>query len=135
MAKSNRTCLCCKKKYDYCPSCSRADALKPRWHSEFCSETCKELWTSLVKFNMGTLTKEETKDIISGLELKPLDSYAACVQRDYAKIMVRPKRAKKTEPVFEAQVIVEESVVEIEPAIIDQVIEETHEVVVIEAIE
>ena len=120
MAKSNRTCLCCRSKYTYCPSCSRADALKPRWHSEFCSETCKDLWQSLVKFNMGIFTKEEAKDIISELELKPLDSYAACVQRDYAKIMVKPKRAKKVEPVFEA-----EPVAEVETAI-----EEPHEVVI-----
>lgn len=136
MAKSNRTCLACRKKYSYCPTCSRADALKPRWYSEFCCETCKDLWKSLVKFNMGMLTKEETREIISNLELKPLDSYAACVQRDYAKVMVKPKKAKKIEPVVDMVPVVEEiaePIVFAEP-IIEEPVAELHEVV-IEAIE
>lgn len=95
MAQSNRTCLCCSDKYSYCPDCSRADKLKPTWYSTFCSETCNDLWLTLTRYNMNRITKSEAKSIISSLELKPMDVYAQCVQRDYAKIMAEDKKTKR----------------------------------------
>ena len=107
MVKLNKQCICCKTKYTYCPSCSRADSLKPTWYSDFCSETCMTLWTTATKYNMSMLTKPEAKSIISALDLKPIDTYAACIQRDYANIMEpvkKPRRTpKKPEPVIEVQ--------------------------------
>lgn len=126
MAHLNKKCLCDGTKYSYCPDCSRADALKPTWASEFCSEECMILWTTLTKFGMNTLTKSEAKSIILGLNLKPIDTYVACVQRDYAKVMAeekKPKRGKRIEikPVDE--------VMDIEPTVVESVIEASHEVV------
>lgn len=132
MAK-NRKCLCCGEKYSYCPSCSRVDALKESWYSEFCSKTCKDLWTTLTKYSMDFLTKSEAKSIISELDLKPLVAYADCVQRDYAKVMAEERKAKKThkkvDPIIEIEPIVEqpeevaEPVVE-EPTVHEVVLEE-----------
>ena len=123
MASKNRKCLSCGTKYSYCPSCSRIDALEPSWKSEFCSETCMTLWSTLTKYNMDFLTKDEAKDIVSALELKSIDVYADCVQRDYAKVMEEEKKSRK----FSKKI---EPVVEIEP-IIEQPIDvaESHEVV------
>jgi hypothetical protein len=53
------------------------------------------LWTTLTKYGMSMLTKSEAKSIISDLELKPMDVYAACVQRDYAKVMTEEKKHKR----------------------------------------
>ena len=141
MAK-NRQCICCGEKYNYCPDCSRADKLAPTWKSQFCSEDCMSLFMTLTRYNMSRLTKDEAKEIISSLNLKPIDAYASCVQRDYDKIMFeekKPKRGKRIEitPIDEAieqvvEPVVEQSVVEIE-AIIEQPVEaeevvETHTV-------
>lgn len=108
----NRQCLACGHKYSYCPDCSRADKLAPSWKSQFCSEECMTLWTTLTKFGMDHMSKSEAKGIISKLNLKPIDAYVGCVQRDYAKVMTedkKPRRAhKNTAPIIE-------SVVEIEP--------------------
>ncbi len=123
MASKNRKCLSCGTKYSYCPSCSRVDALEPSWKSEFCSETCMALWTTLTKYNMEFLTKDEAKDIVSSLDLEPIDIYANCVQRDYAKVMAEEpkKRGKRSEmKLFEEAMIFEP--VAIEP--------ESHEVVI-----
>lgn len=95
MARQNKTCLCCKTRYSHCPSCSRADALAPAWKSEFCSETCMILWTTLTKFGMNRLTKSDAKSIISDLDLKQMNTYAECVQRDYAKVMSEDKKLKR----------------------------------------
>ena len=83
----NKRCLTCNTKFSYCPDCSKVDALKPAWASQFCCESCATIWSTLTKFNMNRLTKSEVKDIISNLELKPIESYAACVKRDYEKLM------------------------------------------------
>lgn len=100
MAHLNKTCLCCSTNYSYCPSCSRLDALKETWYNEFCSESCKDLWLTLTRFGMNSLTKSEAKNIISALDLKPIESYVPCVQRDYSKVMKeerKPKRGKRAE--------------------------------------
>lgn len=128
MAQKNKQCLACRTAYSYCPSCSRADALAPSWKSEFCCETCKDVWDTLVKFNMNMLAKSEAKELISALDLKPIESYVACIQRDYAKIMIEEKKPKKVHKKFEPVVPVMEPVVIEEPV---EVVQE-HEVVLTE---
>lgn len=118
MVSKNRKCLSCGTKYSYCPSCSRVDALDSVWKSEFCSETCMTLWSTLTKFSMSRITKNEAKSVISELDLNPIDTYVACVQRDYAKVMAEEKKFrkayKKPEPIveieLEQQVMVSEPV-------------------------
>ena len=122
MASKNRKCLSCGTKYSYCPSCSRADALEPYWKSEFCSETCMTLWSTLTKYNMEFLTKDEAKAIVSDLNLKPMDTYVDCIKRDYAKIMEEEKKSRK----FSKKI---EPVVEIEPIVEQPEVAESHEVV------
>lgn len=125
MAHLNKKCLCCGTRFSYCPDCSRADALKPSWASEFCSETCMTLWTTLTKFGMNYLTKSEAKTIISDLDLKPIDVYAECVKRDYTKVMAeekKPKRGKRIEvqPVDDA--------IDIPQEIIESIVEQAEDV-------
>ena len=122
MASKNRKCLSCQEKYAYCPSCSRSDALEPSWKSEFCSEACMTLWSTLTKYNMDFMSKDEAKEIISGLNLKPIHTYADCVQRDYAKVMKDEKNPYKAQKKIEP--IIDE--------VIEPIIEESHEVVTIE---
>ena len=98
--QKNRKCICCSTQYSYCPTCDSADKLKPSWHSEFCSEDCKELWNTATKFNMGLIEKSDAKEIISILSLKDKSAYVACIQRDIDKILAeepKPKRGKRAE--------------------------------------
>ena len=144
--KNNKKCQACGTAYSYCPTCSRADALKPSYFSEFCSSECKDLWYTATKFNMNKLTKAEAKAIISALALKPADQYVACVQRDLNNIMAeepKPKRGKRAiTPVIEEVIapeikeeiklpepVVEPAVIE-EVAPVEEVHEESHEVVI-----
>lgn len=96
----NKTCLCCGTKFSYCPDCSKKDALKPSWSSEFCSEDCMTLWTTATKYNMNKISKAEAKSIIETLSLKPVEQYSKCVQRDLGVILAKdpkPKRGKRAE--------------------------------------
>lgn len=120
MAIKERKCLSCATMYKYCPSCSRVDALKPAWASQFCSESCATLWTTLTKFKMNRLTKPEAKSIISELDLKPVDHYVMHIQNDYVKVMEedkKPKRGKRAE----MKIIIDEAM-DVKP-IIEEVID------------
>ena len=121
MAHLNKKCMVCQISYSYCPDCSRADAVKPTWYSEFCSESCKDLWLTLTRYNMGRLTKSEAKSIISNLELKPIDTYVDCVKRDYTNVMAEEKKSRRGKRV-DIQPIVEE--IKIEPQIIAEPVSE-----------
>ena len=119
MAKYNRQCRTCGSKYNYCPSCSKADALKEPWHSTFCCEDCRTIWKTLTKFSMGLLSKIEAKEILSKIELNPLETYAECVQRGLAKVMTEDEI-----------VVVNEAAEEV--AIVEQpelALEEIHEII------
>lgn len=132
MAQLNKKCLCDGTRFSYCPDCSRADALKPSWASEFCSETCMTLWTTLTKYNMNMLSKSEARSIISDLELKPMESYAQCVQRDYAKVMTIEKKQKRGKRV-ETQPI--DEVVDDAQEIADAIIENLPEIKIEQPVE
>ena len=126
----NRKCIACGIKYSYCPDCSRADALKPAWYTDFCNESYKDLWYTLTRYNMKRITKDEAKSVISELDLKPIEEYSKFVQRDYAKVMVeekKPKRGKRIEikPIDEAMDVEQEIV----KHVIESVVETSHEVV------
>lgn len=121
----NRKCGSCSTSYSYCPDCSRADRLAPAWKSQFCSEDCMTLWMTLVDYNMSNLTKDEAKEIVSSLNLKPIDVYVACVQRDYAKVMAEEKKSRKIKkfgPVIEF-----EPIINIEPVVEEPVVAEVEE--------
>ena len=121
----NRQCLSCGTKFSYCPDCSKVDALKPTWASQFCTEPCATLWTTLTKFGMNRLTKAEAKEIISSLDLKPIDAYVACVQRDYAKVFEAEKKSKRGKRA--EMKIIDEAI--IEPVVIEQPVEVVEPVV------
>ena len=84
--KEVRKCICCTKKYDYCPSCG-SDRLKPTWMSDFCSESCMKLWTIATKFNMKTINKDEAKAEIKALNLVDTTKYVDCIKKDLKNIM------------------------------------------------
>ena len=125
MAQKNRSCLACQTKYSYCPNCSSADKLHP-WKANFCSETCMTLWKTLTRFNMGTVTKSEAKEIISALDIRPISEYVSCVQRDYAKLMAEEKKPKRGKRIEIKSI---DEVIDTELSVLETVVKESHEVV------
>lgn len=58
MAKLNRICTICHKKYSYCPTCG-SDINKPTWMAVFCEENCKDLYNVINDYRHKSLSKEE----------------------------------------------------------------------------
>lgn len=137
MAKLNRTCCICKKKYSYCPTCM-ADAKKPTWMILFCGENCRDLYNVLNDYNYKLLSKEEAFDKLKGLDLsctnelpwnfKEMLNEILSVCSDVKEEIVEEPIQEEliVEPVVEQ--IVEETVVEEVSVQEEKVIEETEEV-------
>lgn len=68
MAKLNRTCGICRKKYSYCPSCA-ADEKKPTWMAIFCSENCRELYNVITNYKSNIISKEDAFIKVNSLDL------------------------------------------------------------------
>lgn len=125
----NKQCLACRTSFSYCPDCSRVDRMKPTWASQFCSESCATLWTTLTKFGMSMITKPEAKEIISSLNLKPIDAYVDCVKRDYNKVFEPEKKFKRGKRI-EIKPIDEFSDIEQPVEVVEPVVQEpAHEVI------
>ena len=112
---ANRKCLCCHDEYDYCPNCGTG-RLAPAWKSAFCSESCKELWQTLSRFSMNFITKSEAKAVISELDLRSIELYAKCVQRDYAKVMTEEKKSKRGK---REEINIVDEVIDISPDVVE----------------
>ena len=123
---ASRKCTCCNEKYDYCPSCGN-DRLKPSYFSVFCSESCKDLWTTLSKVSMGMLTKPEAVEIINSLSLKDKSEYVDCVQRDMEKVLKKEIKSKKTQGLVIPKAVVEKSIEDVSTE--ESQPSESHEVV------
>ena len=131
MARRDRQCLCCGTKYSYCPTCG-PDKLKPTWMTEFCSESCKELFETATKYNLKKLTKSEAKNIIEKLELKEKSAYVDCVQKDLENILAEePAAVNEIAPIVkEEPVIIKEPapIVEKKPEFVPKKKQKSHKV-------
>lgn len=86
MAKSNRICFLCGKKYLYCNTCG-SDINKPSWYTMWCSETCKDLDRILAAHTMQQITTEEAKNKIENLKLNNINFIDENVKKHYNEIM------------------------------------------------
>lgn len=86
MAKSNRICFLCGKKYSYCNTCG-SDINKPSWYTMWCSETCKDLDRILAAHTMQQITTEEAKNKIENLKLNNINFIDENVKKHYNEIM------------------------------------------------
>lgn len=86
MARKNKVCSTCGSKYAYCPTCNSADKLAPTWKSEFCTETCKDIWQIATEFNLGIISQEDAQVMLGALDLKPTEEYKEMIQNDINNI-------------------------------------------------
>lgn len=115
MGRRSRECYLCGEEYLYCPTCSQ-DKMKPSWMIEFHNENCKNIFDICTRFNMNMLSKFEAQEALNACDLSKKENFKSYVKRDLENIFAEEpkKRSKKPE------------------AVIDEIIEASHEVVTIE---
>lgn len=108
MARGNiYTCLCCGKKYEYCPKCA---IVKPTYDAEhFCSSTHSEIFAILSKHGCRMATAKETAEALKSYDLDGVsDHIQTHIQSVYADANVnkRPK-IKEVVQTQDVEVVIE----------------------------
>ena len=94
MARRQRECYLCGESYKYCNTCSQ-DKLKPSWMSEFHSESCKDIFDTCTRYNLGLLTKEQAREKLNACDLTNKASFKSYVQTDLENIFAEAVEVKK----------------------------------------
>ena len=88
-----RNCTVCGKEYRYCPRCREFDYLE-KWHTNYCSEQCKETSSIINKYAFKHINKSEAKKLLEknniGKETIMLPKYKAYID----EILVTPPPKK-----------------------------------------
>ena len=121
MAKLNRTCGICRKKYSYCPSCA-ADANKPTWLAIFCCENCRDLYNVINDYEYKHLTKKEALDKLNNLDLSNVEALPGSLKQVFDEILKQEKEELFVESsnIEEAIEVVEEKIIEKEIVVEEQ---------------
>lgn len=67
-----RTCILCKNKYSYCPTCSR-DKDKPTWYSILCSENCKNVNDIISAFYANKISIKDAKSALEKIDVASMN--------------------------------------------------------------
>ena len=60
-----RNCTVCGKQYRYCPKCLQFSNME-KWHIEYCSEQCRNTYSTINKYSFKHIDKEMAKDLLIG---------------------------------------------------------------------
>ena len=58
-----RNCTVCGKQYRYCPRCKEFDYME-KWHTEYCSEQCKNVSSIINRYAFKHINKSEAKKLL-----------------------------------------------------------------------
>ena len=109
MAKINRTCIACHKKYSYCGTCA-ADANKPTWMAIFCCENCRNLYNTINDYRHKLLSKEEAYKKLKELKLSSAEELPKSFKESFDEIMREEVKVKKVVEVkIPKETVIEES--------------------------
>lgn len=95
-----RTCITCGTRYEYCGNC-KGQAKGPTWKNIYDKESCKIIFNTLASFKNGTLTAEQTHDIVLRCKDVDLTKLTPQLQENWNEVMdsLKPKKIEKTESV------------------------------------
>lgn len=112
MANNYRVCICCNKRFKYCPHCSEYESL-PTWYNLFHNENCHDIWYVLSDFESGFLTKEEAQEKISHLDTSVITNKEALKSLD--KLMGTNHSVESESPKAEQPKVEEKPVITVDP--------------------
>ena len=98
-----RDCTVCGKQYKYCPKCSQYDGME-KWHVEYCSEQCKNTYSTINKYAFKHIDKDQAKMLLEGNGISKDTIILPRWQKFIDEIFkVEEKVIEKTEPKVQAK--------------------------------
>lgn len=114
MAKSNRECYSCSKKYYYCPQCSN-EIKKEAFYNMFCCERCSKIFKLLTDESLKKISTLDSKSELIKLNVTLDEEFKGSVKKHIEKVLsfIDETEIKKDELV-ESEVV-ENTPIEITP--------------------
>lgn len=95
--KLNKTCIICREKYSYCPSCSK-DSDKPTWYTLFHDENCHRIYEVCTSYRDGIYDKKKAYEEITKCDLSKLEDFKESTKNQIEEILGYAKEQEKPEP-------------------------------------
>ena len=106
---TERKCLVCGKKYEYCPHCNKSNL--NIWKSTYCSEACRDIFNLCCDFEGKRISQEDSYNKLIELNINDINAQKS-VKGSVEKIMA----VAKVEPV----VVVEEEPSPVEEEVVSE---------------
>ncbi len=92
-----RTCLCCGKEFDYCPTCEKYKGTP--MSAGFDCEECKEIFNIVSGHNIGVVTLDDVKAVLDKYNIEDVSVYKGVVKEILMKATTPAPAPKKVEEV------------------------------------
>lgn len=93
MARGERICITCGKKYVYCPNCQKGDPSET-WRNIYCSDECRDIYKICNSFAFGHINVETAKKQLDKYGITDRSKYNEDVRKSLSAIYAE---APKTE--------------------------------------
>ena len=80
-----RTCICCGKKYEYCPRCGKYDQY-PRWMTNFHDANCREIFHTTIEYVAHNITDDQARKRLDKCDLSNKESFDPAVREMITKL-------------------------------------------------
>lgn len=92
---TKRVCLCCGKKFEYCPTCEKYK--NTPMSAGFDCEECKEIFNVVSGYNIGVATIEDVKAVLDKYNIEDVSVYKGVVKEVLMKATTPAPEVKKVE--------------------------------------
>lgn len=94
MARGERTCIVCGKKYVYCPNCQKGDP-NETWRNIYCSEDCRSIFKICNSFAFGHINAEAAKKKLEKYDVADRSKYSEDIRNNLSAIFAAKTEAPK----------------------------------------
>lgn len=98
MARGDRICELCGKKYVYCPSCKKGNPVET-WRYKYCGEDCRKIFRACADFHFGHMNASQAQDYLKDIDLSDKTKYSDDIRMELSAIYA--EEAEKKEEVVE----------------------------------
>jgi len=71
---TERFCIVCKQKYEYCDHCGEYSKY-PKWMASFDKEECHEVYNAVSAYNMGLIDKDKVEKVLKTYNVTDFSKY------------------------------------------------------------
>lgn len=96
MARGERICVVCGKKYIYCPSCKKGNPTET-WRFEKCGEDCRKIFRACSDFRFGHMNAAQAQEYLQDVDTSDRSKFNEDIRMNLSAIYADKAEEKKEE--------------------------------------